>query len=1073
MSDIDLPASPPRPTILVILTPSDPAQLALLELLHKQLSDRYALTAATDTGQEVDLLPILCIGKNGPDYMRKIRMADVLIMLQPGARITRYDPQQLCIAVTDYASYCAKGLQIKQMALSDGVAQSRDWTGHAMGYVYNAPFDQTCHVDPLLVTFACADAPATFADSILTTIDQWMGEDPQLRTRIFCFLDPIAKLIHMPADVADFLRAAQESREIQFSVITSATPTDLLQAGFAFGQMISPTQFKELISPDNLRAGDIVIYNDFSQLVKAGILSHLPVFIYDENLRLLSAREELNIAALHELAADPGGFHKASLDTLYDKLDVARQRVSIIVPHYNTDADKLERCLRSALECRLCHENVEIILVDDGSKEDIEPELAARLGERWGDIQYFRKDNEGLGLTRNYGIRQSTGDYIFFLDSDDEIVSENLKYMLTHAIHTGAGLTIGKRILCDAEGNFLSDSLDYIFRAVSRQITPSSVNIYDDSMANNKLVRKLDIIKGDLWFRAGYYEDNLFSARAYGYFKRIECLNLRIHNWYQYGENESITKTRSPQHINDKLASLTDAWTYLPDSGRRVRIKYNLNHDIPLFLKMAMQGERLDYVQAFDRARNYVLERMYYIDPKTLSAQGKALLAAFEQRKLFPQKKNLQVSHNTEMERWVFFPRTHFHLLQAITHTLACKTEAIVVLTNNLPGFNKDFIDRIRMCGVFSEVLTYGNNSIAMGLNAKLALGSGSASKIFDNLFRSIDNSLPNLLETDIGVSFNDGLPERYYISRKFHKVIKMEDGYGSTSREFTLDYAAGLWGIKSAKVGVWGPLNIFIQKEYNRLHATRRPVSEIHVSAAVDPALLTGDYAQTKVVHRDFKDLVAQHRTAFLEAMATLYGRVPDLEPDATIILTQPLFFDYCTREENLAVVAHLISLARHKKVYLKPHPMDPADYSVLDVHILPARVPFEYLEAKGGTIDEAITFGSSALVNSGLVRTTRNLFPFEGFTHADVVAEIDRICYDLGAMDLPDTKRLLERHAHPLPKPAPDNAAPAPLPVTASAKLRRKVATALRLLRRDRVEFARQLRSNLGLAPEEAATQ
>ncbi|MGJ8598175.1 glycosyltransferase family 52, partial [Sulfitobacter sp.] len=567
---------------------------------------------------------------------------------------------------------------------------------------------------------------------------------------------------------------------------------------------------------------------------------------------------------------------------------------------------------------------------------------------------------------------------------------------------------------------------------------------------------------------------------VYAYFDHIECLNLRIHKWYQYDQDGSITKTNSALHIGDKLKSLTDSWPYISDSGRRVRIRFNLNHELPIFLEMAMQGTPLDHARAFNRARDYVLARVAYIDKALLNAQGTALLTACEQETVFPARqpaalRGAQAPAPDAPARWVFFPRTHFQVLEAIAFVLHHKKPAVLVVAKGIPGFFQPFINKLRETGIFSEVLEYKNNAVYDSLNTKLRLGATGAAKIFDILYVSFNTKLPELRETDIGVFFLEGWPERYYIGRKFHRTVKMEDGYCSTTREFTLDFVDGIWGVNRDNNSIWGGINLFVQKEYNRLHTTRKPVSEIHVSAAVDPALLTGDYAQTEVVQRDFKDLVTQHRTEFLEAMATLYGKVPDLEPDAAIILTQPLFFDYCTREENLAVVAHLISLARHKKVYLKPHPMDPADYSVLDVHILPARVPFEYLEAKGGTIDEAITFGSSALVNSGLVKTTRNLFPFEGFTHADVVAEIDRICYDLGAMDLPDTKRLLERHAHPLTKPAPDNTAPVPLPVSAvspSAKVRRKIATAFKLLRSDRVEFTRQIRNNLRLSPKAHAS-
>jgi len=89
------------------------------------------------------------------------------------------------------------------------------------------------------------------------------------------------------------------------------------------------------------------------------------------------------------------------------------QRVSTIIPTHNR-ADLLGRAIRSALQ--QSQPGDEVIVVNDGSTDGTE-EVCAEFGDR---IIYIRTANEGAGPARNRGIAEATGDFIAFLDSDDE-----------------------------------------------------------------------------------------------------------------------------------------------------------------------------------------------------------------------------------------------------------------------------------------------------------------------------------------------------------------------------------------------------------------------------------------------------------------------------------------------------------------------------------------------------------------------------------------------------------------------------------------------------------------------------
>ena len=102
-------------------------------------------------------------------------------------------------------------------------------------------------------------------------------------------------------------------------------------------------------------------------------------------------------------------------------------KVSIIVPVYNCKKEILERCLNS-IKSQTC-QNFEAIIVDDGSKEEF-----AKYCDAYQDIpnfKIFHKPNGGVTTTRNFGLDHATGDWILFIDNDDWIDNETIKYLLS------------------------------------------------------------------------------------------------------------------------------------------------------------------------------------------------------------------------------------------------------------------------------------------------------------------------------------------------------------------------------------------------------------------------------------------------------------------------------------------------------------------------------------------------------------------------------------------------------------------------------------------------------------------
>ena len=102
---------------------------------------------------------------------------------------------------------------------------------------------------------------------------------------------------------------------------------------------------------------------------------------------------------------------------------VSYTMISVIVPTYNR-AQQLPRALDSIL-CQSCSPK-EIIVVDDGSTD----ETSALMTSEYPEIVFIQQQNTGVSSARNVGIKRASGDWIAFLDSDDEWLPEKLEIQM-------------------------------------------------------------------------------------------------------------------------------------------------------------------------------------------------------------------------------------------------------------------------------------------------------------------------------------------------------------------------------------------------------------------------------------------------------------------------------------------------------------------------------------------------------------------------------------------------------------------------------------------------------------------
>ena len=108
-------------------------------------------------------------------------------------------------------------------------------------------------------------------------------------------------------------------------------------------------------------------------------------------------------------------------------MDLAAPLISVIIPTFNRDA-----VIRRAVDSVLAQDYpcFDLIVVDDGSTDNTASLLAPLTGD--DRLKYLFQDNRGVSAARNCGIREAGGEFIAFLDSDDEWLPEKLSAQMEY-----------------------------------------------------------------------------------------------------------------------------------------------------------------------------------------------------------------------------------------------------------------------------------------------------------------------------------------------------------------------------------------------------------------------------------------------------------------------------------------------------------------------------------------------------------------------------------------------------------------------------------------------------------------
>lgn len=208
-------------------------------------------------------------------------------------------------------------------------------------------------------------------------------------------------------------------------------------------------------------------------------------------------------------------------------------KISVIVPVYNVEK-YIKQCLESILN--QTYKNLEIIIVDDGTK-DSSGKICDEISKSDSRIKIIHQKNQGLSGARNTGLKNTTGEYITFVDSDDYIGNKMFEKMLSTLKTNNANIVECGTIYCDEEGKYIKENTKNKIEIYEKDIQIKELIFSGNitTMSCGKLYKK-DLFKNFEFPIGKYHEDTFTTYKLLHNSQKIIILNQGFYYYRQvYG----------------------------------------------------------------------------------------------------------------------------------------------------------------------------------------------------------------------------------------------------------------------------------------------------------------------------------------------------------------------------------------------------------------------------------------------------------------------------------------------------------------------------------------------------------
>lgn len=230
------------------------------------------------------------------------------------------------------------------------------------------------------------------------------------------------------------------------------------------------------------------------------------------------------------------------------------KKVTIIIPAYNAEKD-IDRCLTSV--CGQTYPNIEILIINDGSNDQTE-KICRHYEHKWDQLTLINVSHQGVSAARNEGIRRATGNYLFFMDADDELSPFGIENLMQYC--TKGEWVIGNyQIVNIKKSSEPEPHYQYFDEEVhfgDKRELPQLCISRNFNCVWGKLYRTDIIRQKALYFdeKRNYGEDLLFNLDYFQFVHKFVILKKTVYTYcYRFGEGLGTRFIKNEWNIQKEL----------------------------------------------------------------------------------------------------------------------------------------------------------------------------------------------------------------------------------------------------------------------------------------------------------------------------------------------------------------------------------------------------------------------------------------------------------------------------------------------------------------------------------------
>lgn len=241
-------------------------------------------------------------------------------------------------------------------------------------------------------------------------------------------------------------------------------------------------------------------------------------------------------------------------------------KLSVIVPVYNSEK-YLKKCLDSLVNQKL--DMLEVLLINDGSTDNSQ-NLINEYVEKFPNVfKSFTQENQGQAIARNVGVKNATGEFVTFVDSDDYIEEDAYSKILDEIENEDLDVVCfdyfevidGKKE--EKEHYFLDNNIDKNKKYIVSEAGPW-----------NKIIRRSLLIDNDIYFLENkIYEDLAVIPTLAKYTKKIEYVPYRIYD-YVIRSNSTMRQVNYNKKMEDIFYVVDKLYNDFIDTEYKEELEY-------------------------------------------------------------------------------------------------------------------------------------------------------------------------------------------------------------------------------------------------------------------------------------------------------------------------------------------------------------------------------------------------------------------------------------------------------------------------------------------------------------------